>query len=294
MNSLKLYAWLERLPTRHSYPAKLMGVTICGALIQWLMLGLWLVTGNVSRTPSASFLLVLAVGLIVTALTLWAIWNLVWPVCMVASFLDKYAKSGEISDLPAEYEDEIGTIMRHTKNTVVSLDRSRREVEHASQIDALTGLLNRRASSEKLQHDLARADRSQVPVSTVVFDIDKFKELNEHYGTKVGDVCLQHFANIAAASIRDGDWIGRWGGDEYIVVLWGADSEIAEAVIWRIKRNIAASELALEAGIKLTASYGYSTHMPGQLNHEFIAKADSALLQAKKQGRNHVCGAPAR
>lgn len=292
MNSLKLYSALEKMPTRLSYPGKLMGVALVGSLVQWVVLAAWGITGHIAQAPETSFFVILAIGILMTGVTLWGIWNLLRPVSMVATFLDKYVKSGEITDLPSDYEDEIGTIMRNTRNTVVKLDRSMREVTLASEIDAITGLRNRHASAERLQQDLARADRSQVPVTMVVFDIDDFRKLNERYGTKVGDVCLQHFASVAAGSIREGDWIGRWGGDEFLVVLWGADSEIAEAVIWRIRRNVAASEMAHEAGIKLSASYGYSTHLPGQLNHEFLNKADSALLQAKKQGRNRVCGEP--
>ncbi len=290
VNSLKLYSYLESLPTRLSYSSKLMGVTVICAVVQWAALASWVFSGLMLKDPVLSCGILVASSALMTGVSCWAIWSLLKPVQLVVQFMDKYAANGEITDLPQEFQDEAGRLMRHARTTVLNHDRSLREVKHASKMDSLTGLYNRKFSSERLQQDLARANRSLMPVSIIVADIDGFKKINDAYGNAVGDACLQHFATVAQSSIRDGDWIGRWGADEFLVVLWGADSEIAEAVIWRIKRNIGASDLAHEAGIRLSASYGYATHLPGELDFEFVHKADCAMENAKRQGRNRVWG----
>ncbi len=287
MNSQKLYSLLEKIPNQMSYSAKLLGVAGIGLALQGLTFGIW-ATSN-ARMPLGPVVTLSAVFLVATLIVLR---HLLQPLDQVTKFMASYVEKGEITDLPDHNQDDMGLLMRNARNTVVKLDRSMKEIQVASQIDVLTGISNRSASLERLHQDLARSDRTLMPISMIVADIDEFKKINDAYGPSVGDACLQHFVKVAADSIREGDWVGRWGGDEFIIVLWGADTEIAESVIWRLKRNLASSEDAHEAGIKLTASYGFTTHLPGQLDYEFVSKADLAVLNAKKQGRNRVCSEP--
>jgi|GEM_PF-1705970 diguanylate cyclase (GGDEF)-like protein len=292
MHPLNQYLNSKMKPAKVGYCTKLLTLAGLSVVVQWGVLGAWFVTGHVVKEPMSSFLTVSFVGLLVTALTIIALANLLKPIRMVVKFLEQYEKDGRITDLPQDYPDEVGDMMRRTRNTVLRLDQSMKETKVATETDPLTGIYNRGAATSRLHQDFSRSNRHQVPLSMIVVDLDDFKHINEAYGANVGDACLRHFADVAAKSIREGDWVGRWGGDEFVIALWGADSEIAEAVIWRIKRNLAASELALEAGLKLTASYGLATHHPGQLDYETINQAEVAIRNAKKMGRNRVCSEP--
>jgi diguanylate cyclase (GGDEF)-like protein len=102
---------------------------------------------------------------------------------------------------------------------------------------------------------------------------------------------LKYFAGLAKSCVREGDWIARWGGDEFLILLWDADSRQAEMVINRIRKKLAQSETTHEAGIRLSASFGYTSHSPGDMNYEVFAKADAALYKAKKLGKNQIVSA---
>ena len=292
MNQLTQYLSKSKKSSKVGYCTKLVTVAMLSVVVQWVVLGAWVFTGHVIKEPISSFLTVVGIGLVVTALTLFGMMNLLKPIRMVARFLEEYEHGGRITDLPQDYPDEVGEMMRNARSTVLRLDRSMQEVKTASETDTLTGLYNRSAASNRIHQDFSRSNRHQVPVSMIVVDVDDFKHINEQYGTNVGDACLRHFSDVVSSSIREGDWVGRWGGDEFVITLWAADTEIAEAVIWRIRRNLAGSELALEAGMKITASYGYATHHPGQLDFETVNQAEAALRNAKKMGRNRVCSEP--
>ena len=290
MKVLNVYSYLERFPARSSYTTKVLAVAGAGALVQIALISIWTLTGLLGQTPGVMVGVIALSGIVTTFLTLLAISGLLQPVRMLSALLRNHKETGEVTEMPTFYRDDMGLLILDTTNLLLRLDRSMLEVQEASKIDALSGLLNRRFSRERLQQDLSRSNRSRMSLSVVVIDLDDFEKLNNTYGNSVGDACLQHFATVASSSIRDGDWIGRWGGDEFLVVLWGADAEIAEAVIWRIKRNLANSGQAHEAGIRLTASYGYATHTVGELENELLARADSSLRKAKSQGKNRACG----
>lgn len=161
--------------------------------------------------------------------------------------------------------------------------------------DSLTGLLNRRAVYERAQSELERAHRERQSISLVMLDIDHFKSVNDQHGHLTGDQALRLVAGTIAQNKRSYDWAGRWGGEEFLLVLPQTTIEEAGDIAERMRQSVAAVNFPLANGkyLKLHISLGVSSTdsnraRPPTLG-ELLQQADDALYQAKNQGRNKVC-----
>jgi diguanylate cyclase (GGDEF)-like protein len=164
-------------------------------------------------------------------------------------------------------------------------DRLRIEATH----DALTDLLNRRAIMELLDREVERAHREQLDLSVVMLDLDHFKMVNDQLGHSAGDEVLRDSAALLRRLLRSYDAIGRYGGEEFIVVLPGCDLETAQFVAERLRAALAAHTVAFdELSIPVTASFGAAALQMRQDSCELVRRADSAMYRAKKRGRNCV------
>lgn len=165
--------------------------------------------------------------------------------------------------------------------------------------DQLTGMLNRRAITDHIDAELARANRGSYPLSLALLDIDHFKAVNDQHGHLMGDRALIHIAQILKQTVRPFDWVGRWGGEEFLVVLSSTGLDEACMIAERLRTQIAANPLRRpdETDLHLTvsigiASTGLSLESAGDLKHLF-RQADDALYTAKRNGRNQIrCTAP--
>jgi two-component system cell cycle response regulator len=159
--------------------------------------------------------------------------------------------------------------------------------------DTLTGLLNRRAITDFAEAELSRTLREDARLSVIMLDVDHFKSINDTYGHDVGDQALQLVADTMTICLRSCDRVGRWGGEEFLVVLPGAAQDEAAAVGERIRHALATTPLPLADGseLSLTASLGVATTIP--CTHTdlppLVQAADEALYTAKRTGRNRVC-----
>ncbi|WP_445767485.1 diguanylate cyclase [Rheinheimera sp.] len=169
------------------------------------------------------------------------------------------------------------------------LHASMAQLEQANRIDGLTGIYNRRYWQQQLQLELLRAERYQHPVSLLLFDLDKFKQLNDSYGHQGGDAVLTTVAERISALLRDTDIFGRYGGEEFGVVLPETALDGALMVANRICKTIAAETVSYnQQHIPVTLSIGVAS-FAGQSSDELIQQADIGLYNAKRQGRNCVC-----
>jgi diguanylate cyclase (GGDEF)-like protein len=179
---------------------------------------------------------------------------------------------------------------------VVALDNARlhRLVERQAMVDSLTGLANRRSLEETLRGELARAARFGDTVSVVLADLDKFKAVNDRFGHAAGDEVLKAFAGALRETVRESDVAGRWGGEEFALVLSGTDAEGGARLAERARAMIENTAVEMPDGTKLhvTASFGVASYPEVHGARELLASADSALYEAKREGRNRVVVAP--
>lgn len=156
--------------------------------------------------------------------------------------------------------------------------------------DALTGLPNRRAAELRLTEEIARIAREEGVLTISICDLDRFKLINDHYGHKTGDLVLKRAANTLQQQMRDGDWIARWGGEEFLIFLHHADSQQAYQAIDRIRHIYQQTPFISENGtLELTLSAGMSSASADKIDlTRLLADADSALYEAKNAGRNRV------
>ena len=168
-----------------------------------------------------------------------------------------------------------------------------RTIKHLSMIDQLTNIPNRRSFDERLQLEWKLAIREHKPISILMMDLDKFKELNDTYGHQHGDVVLQAVANIFPQSFRrPGDFAARWGGEEFIVLLPNTPLDGAMEVAEKIHADIEKMEIPYAHGSKskITISIGVHSTIPTNSSSldTFLSNADKALYSAKEAGRNKV------
>ncbi|SPF46554.1 Response regulator receiver modulated diguanylate cyclase [Candidatus Sulfopaludibacter sp. SbA4] len=157
--------------------------------------------------------------------------------------------------------------------------------------DSLTGLLNRASILQALQNELSRADRESQPVSLLMVDLDRFKNINDTHGHLAGDAVLREAARRMKSAIRRYDAIGRYGGEEFLILLPGCEGETARLQAERVRESLAASPFTSGAdSVSVTCSIGASWRgRPGISDTDSLVRdADLALYCAKDRGRNRV------
>lgn len=192
--------------------------------------------------------------------------------------------------------DEIEAWLAAGQRIVVMQDRLldvQAELERRASHDALTGVVNRAGLTDSLRREISRAQRTEAPVAAVLLDVDRFKSINDSHGHNVGDEVLIEFARRCSAAVRDYDLFGRYGGEEFLLVLPGASLADARIAGQRLVDTVAARAFDTTAGpLTVTTSAGVASTAQGHRSMEsLLAAADGALYHAKHTGRARVCAA---
>ncbi len=155
-----------------------------------------------------------------------------------------------------------------------------------AEIDSLTNIANRRALDQEFSRSFALVQRHQRPLSIIMFDIDRFKRINDTYGHSIGDTVLIMIARTASEELRSSDIFGRWGGEEFMIISPESDLDTTLQIAERVRLKIAAQPILKDEII--TASFGVASFQPGDSIETLVKRADSALYHAKAAGRNRV------
>lgn len=169
------------------------------------------------------------------------------------------------------------------------LARTVLRVETLANVDELTGLSNRRALLRLIEAERARYERGGQRFCLAILDLDHFKAINDAHGHLVGDAVLRVFADIISSSLRQQDGSGRYGGEEFLLLLVDADLEGGRAVAERIRKQVRAWNWStIDPDLSVSVSIGLTAWSEGDTVDSALARADSALYRAKSGGRNRV------
>jgi diguanylate cyclase (GGDEF)-like protein len=174
----------------------------------------------------------------------------------------------------------------------LQLKEAYKRIEELAELDELTGAFNRRCIMRMLDDEIARAQRNRTPFSVALIDLDWFKRINDAYGHPTGDEVLRTFAITIFANIRAIDRFGRYGGEEFLLILPDTTGDIAARILDRQRDIIAGLDWsAFSPGMNVTISAGVAALGPNEAADALLARADGALYKAKAQGRNRIATA---
>ena len=169
------------------------------------------------------------------------------------------------------------------------LKEAYRRIEELAELDELTGAFNRRCIMRVLDEEIARSKRHGPPCSIALIDLDWFKRINDIYGHPTGDEVLRTFAITMFANIRNIDRFGRYGGEEFLLILPNTPGDAAARLLDRLRAIVAELDwTAFSAGMQVTFSAGVATLRADEHSDSFLARADKALYASKAQGRNRI------
>ena len=168
--------------------------------------------------------------------------------------------------------------------------KAEHEIARIAMEDHLTGLANRRAAEDRLALEWGRARRDHGEFAVAIVDIDRFKLVNDQYGHHIGDQVLKHVAGLMASNLRGGDWIARWGGEEFLVCFHDLDRRGAMTAAERLRKQVKSKNISLPQGdLPVTVSMGVSLYgAEHKSTEEMLAQADALLYEAKHAGRDKV------
>jgi diguanylate cyclase (GGDEF)-like protein len=200
---------------------------------------------------------------------------------------DVVGESDDVAEQIGVLANEISNISRDLRQRNRELEEANRRITELSRTDALTGLANRRCFLERLTPALSVVARHEVDVSIIMADLDHFKNVNDTYGHEEGDRVLRAFADVLRAECRKEDLPGRFGGEEFIILLPHTVPSRGATVAERIRTRFA-NETSARCRAACTASFGVAAVTAQDTAESAIARADKALYAAKETGRNRT------
>jgi diguanylate cyclase (GGDEF)-like protein len=171
-----------------------------------------------------------------------------------------------------------------------ALGRAKHDAEQLAASDPLTGALSRRAILPLIERAVKRAFRTGSPACVAMIDLDWFKSINDRFGHLAGDQVLRRVVDRVRECLRTSDVIGRYGGEEFVLLLQGADQHAGARLVERIRGAVSAADWSdIGPGLKISVSCGIASIRPTDTVDEVLARADKALYEAKRGGRDQLC-----
>ena len=169
------------------------------------------------------------------------------------------------------------------------LEKANTELEQIAAFDSLSGLLNRRSLFTRISIEIERSIRLDVPLTGLMIDIDKFKGINDNYGHQCGDIVIRNIGAGLQAGLRKYDYAGRYGGEEFFIILSNSSDQQAMGIGERFRKDIEETRFPCsEDTIRVTVSIGVACYIAGESQESWIERVDRAMYQAKQAGRNRI------
>lgn len=295
LDRMKIYSRLAQLgPVRTTYAGKFALAAFVGVLMPLALFIAYLLFARADLAAMYPVLVAVILACFMGFLgTLWLLRELLVPIDLTAETLRTYIDSRKLPDLPVHFPDRAGRLMEGTQYTLSQLHETINRLERVSDTDELTGIYNRRAGEKRLAEEVGRAERDLQTFQLAFFDINDFKAINDSEGHSAGDACISHVAALLQLNTRRGDWVARWGGDEFVVGLHR--NRALKMVMERIIKAIESTpcEIAVGEEKRVTVSCGVAEYRFGDGAAGVLADADKAMYAAKAlshaDGRSHVC-----
>ncbi|WP_373485837.1 sensor domain-containing diguanylate cyclase [Acetobacterium malicum] len=208
------------------------------------------------------------------------------PLNEIISITEEISRGNYKIEYPSNKIIEFTKILESIGKMSDAIEIRENELVILSSIDKLTQIYNRQKTEEILRLEIQKSNRTNHALSIIMLDIDRFKEVNDTYGHKVGDMVLEEFVNITKKNIRTTDFIGRWGGEEFLIICPETNIEGAKTLANKLRRAI--EEHKFPIVVWKTASFGVAEYLPEEEINTVMKRADDALYKAKKLGRNRV------
>lgn len=282
---MQIDRYLSRLFPR-SYRTRLLIIALAGPGLPAIILVTWLSVYGDLPWPQLEF--ALAIALVATvagiALTLKLLRRLLAPIRLAADALEAYAANGRLPSLPEYGEDEVRRLMRGVNHLLHDLDEGLRELQTHALEDPLTGAMNRRGSDQALNASVARAQATGEGFVLFVLDLDNLKAINDVDGHGAGDATLVALVDSARRWLAPDDWVGRWGGDEFLLGVFD-NAASAQARVQRWLDQLAG---AATRPRPVSVSVGCASLQPGQDAVQLYDVADAAMYAAKFAGGHRL------
>lgn len=280
MAGLGVYRAMSRMFPR-SFRAKLMAVVLGCTVLPLALFVLWLLADDaVPQRVAMLAVVALAITLIGTALALYLIYHLLTPLRLMADVADAYVNERQLPHLPEDGQDEVGLLMRAINCGLRELDGTIEEMRRLALEDPLTHALSRRGTERQLLECITLAETEGVPLMLYVVDVDNLKPVNDEFGHAAGDRLLLDLVQRTREWLVDKDWIGRWGGDEFLICLH-APADDANARVEHWLRDL---ERPGPDRMPIRVSVGCAQYRPGLDAMQLYREADAAMYTAKARG----------
>jgi len=199
------------------------------------------------------------------------------------------AEEERLSSLVLDQNQSLKEAYKKIRALNEELARANNELEQLATYDCLSGLLNRRSLFVRIDIEIDRCIRLQVPMAGLMVDIDRFKDINDNYGHQCGDMVIREIGTRLAGGLRKYDYAGRYGGEEFFVILSNATQEHTFGISERFRREIEETVFMCgEQTFHITVSVGVSRYIPAERREAWLERADQAMYRAKQEGRNRV------
>lgn len=221
-------------------------------------------------------------------LTVFTVYRILKALSVLIHSLENVEKNQDFGlRIQSKTDDEFGKISYSINSLLTYTDKLIKEKEFLATIDLLTGVMNRRSFIAAAEKEIKRSERYGTHLSMIFCDIDLFKSINDQHGHAIGDEVLKTFAKSFMDNVRSSDYVGRWGGEEFIVLAPETDLASAGMLAEKLRQKIMA--LSINSVKQVTCSFGVAQKMESELFSAICDRADQALYQAKNSGRNKVC-----